>query len=207
MKRYLLGFLLLFSLSLSFSQERDTIPKQSNPILYSELIMGYAVGNGKGFTIGGTANYQIKNDLFTLRYLHQTVIGVDTAVLGFTVLPLLTNELKIHEVSILYGKRYIKNGHSFSFSGGLSTNYDVYEIKNNTIKTKTSSQFIGFPFELNIKWFKNEKKRFRAYYGLIPIGKSTSFGRSFGFKLYGNIGRLSYVGLGINYGFGWHKKY
>jgi len=60
---------------------------------------------------------------------------------------------------------------------------------------------------VNVKWFKKEKKRFRAYYGLIPIGKPTSFGRSFGFKLYGNIGKLSYVGIGINYGFGWHKRY
>ena len=59
-----------------------------------------------------------------------------------------------------------------------------------------------------VKWFKAEKSRFRAYYGLIPIGKrKISFGRSVGFKLTANIAKNNYVGLTFTYGFGWHKKY
>jgi hypothetical protein len=62
------------------------------------------------------------------------------------------------------------------------------------------------PIELNFKWFKSKKKRYRIY-GIIPVGEPTSFGRNFGFKLVGNISKNSFVGLGIVYGFGIHKKY
>lgn len=73
---------------------------------------------------------------------------------------------------------------------------------------EVSENSIGFPFEVNIKWFKNVKRRYRAYYWLIPLGhKKVAFGRSFGFKLVGNISKTNYFGLAFNFGLGTHKKY
>ena len=96
---------------------------------------------------------------------------------------------------------------SVSISTGISyveTNYyqeteDYYE--------KVHEDYFGVPFEVNIKWFKSKKSRFRAYYGLIPIGKKkVAFGRSVGFKMIGNVGQNNYVGLAFTYGFGFIKN-
>ncbi len=208
MKLILLGIIFLSNFLFCYSQqERDTIPGKTNPIIYSELFTGLAGGNGIGFIIGGELNHQLKNDLFTLKYGYQTFAKIGGTSFGFIGFPTFKETLKNHEIAVLYGKRYVKGGHSWSFSGGISKNYsDVNQIEND-MPTLESQQYFGFPFEINIKWFKKEKKRFRAYYGIIPIGKPTSFGRSVGFKLYGNIGKYSYLGIGLNYGFGWHKSY
>jgi hypothetical protein len=58
-----------------------------------------------------------------------------------------------------------------------------------------------------MSFFKTKKERFRIFYGLIPVGEPTSFGRAFGFRLYANIAKNSYVGLGLTFGLGWHKIY
>ncbi|WP_047549706.1 hypothetical protein [Psychroserpens sp. Hel_I_66] len=208
MKILLVAIIFLSSISFCHSQkEQDSIPNKTNPIIYSELYFGLAGGKGIGLVVGGELNYQNKNDLFTVRYGYQTFATFGGTSLGFIGIPSIETTLNNHEIGLLYGQRYVKDGHSFSFSGGISTNYSIGEQRNNEELLKQSQQYLGFPFEINIKWFKKAKKRFRAYYGLIPIGKPTSFGRSFGFKLYGNISKYSYAGIGINYGFGWHKKY
>ncbi|WP_037348822.1 hypothetical protein [Sediminibacter sp. Hel_I_10] len=208
MKLILLGIILLSNILYCYSQqEKDTIYSKTNPIVYSELFMGFAGGNGIGVVIGGELNYQIKKDLFTVKYGYQSLAELTGTAVGFIGFPAFEKTIDNHEISLLYGQRYIKDGHSFSFSGGISTNYADVKQPNNTMTTEESIQYFGFPFEANIKWFKKKKRRFRAYYGLIPIGKPSSFGRSFGFKLVGNIGKFTYVGMGINYGFGWHKKY
>ena len=208
MKLILLGIIYLSNLSFCYSQkERDTIPTETNPIIYAELFTGLAGGKGIGFIFGGELNYQDNNDLFTLKYGYQSFANFGAASFGFIGFPTIKPTLKNHEIAILYGQRFIKNGHSWSFSGGISTNYSNVNQIDNDMPTIESRQYFGFPFEVNIKWFKNTKKRFRAYYGIIPIGKPTAFGRSVGFKLYANIGKYSYAGIGINYGFGWHKKY
>ena len=129
------------------------------------------------------------------------------ALLSLTGIPFLVENLNSNEISLLYGKRFIKDGHSWSFSGGVSANYALYKRRVDGVNQRASEAFVGFPLEINIKWFKKKKKRFRAWYGIVPIGKPTAFGRSLGFKLYGNLGKLSYIGIGLNYGFGWHKKY
>ncbi|WP_452219697.1 hypothetical protein [Lacinutrix salivirga] len=191
-----------------FAQDQSKVDEiEDNPILFTEILVGYAGGNTSGFSLGGELNYQQNNNLYSIRYINQTALDYEVALIGFVAIPFLESNLKVNEVSILLGKRYIKDGHSFSFSGGLSANNVLFKERINGVEVKKNKQFIGFPLEVNIKWFKKKKKRFRAYYGLIPVGKPSSFGRSFGFKLYGNVGKLSYVGLGINYGFGWHKKY
>ncbi|WP_452219027.1 hypothetical protein [Lacinutrix undariae] len=123
------------------------------------------------------------------------------------VIPTFQSKINVDEFSLLYGKRFIKDTYSFSASVGVSLNELVYNSLDNNMNTSTKEQYIGFPFEVNIRLFKRKKERIRVLYGLIPIGKPTSFGRSIGLKLYGNIGRVNYVGLGVNTSLGWHKKY
>lgn len=208
MKRNLSLLVVYFYVSMIYSQtKQDSASVKQNPIVFSELILGLASGSASGFTIGGTLNYQNKKNVYTFRYIEQTDNDIELAVLGFVAFPFITTKSTVHEFSILYGRRFVNDGESFSFSLGISNNTINFRGQSDDGLSVVKDNFFGVPFEVNIKWFKKDKKRFRAYYGIIPIGKPTSFGRSVGFKLYGNIGKISYVGLGINYGFGWHKKY
>lgn len=112
-----------------------------------------------------------------------------------------------YEYGFLYGKRWTYGNYSLSGSVGIS-HFNRFYYENIQDEEKLHETYFGVPFEFNLKFFKARKQRFRAYYGLIPIGKKkVSFGRSVGFKLTGNIAKHSNLGIGINYGFGWHKKY
>ncbi|SEP79895.1 hypothetical protein SAMN05421824_0347 [Hyunsoonleella jejuensis] len=202
---YLFTFFCFFK---CFSQQQTDSTKQDvNPISYIEGMFGYAGGSSHGVTLGAQINFQKDKSLYTFRYHNQTRVNYDTAVIGFVAIPYFYSDLKIDEYAFLFGRRFIDKNKSYSFSLGLSSNSQSLKSTLNDEINWTTSNYIGVPFELNIKWFKRKKKRFRAYYGLIPIGKETSFGRSFGFKLYGNIGSISYIGLGITFGYGWHKIY
>ena len=183
----------------------DSTNQKTNPILYFEGIVGYAGGNLSGFTLGGELNFQHKNDLFTVRIQNHS--DADTKFLAFFPFNLLFSKVNIDEYSLLYGKRFVDNNKSYSISAGLSNNIKHERINENNEHYWTNERYIGFPFELNIKWFKEKKERFRVLYGTIPVGKETSFGRSIGFKLYGNVAKTSYIGIALNIGLGWHKKY
>lgn len=198
--------LLLFFVINAFGQEitsTDSI-KKSNPIIFTEFLFGGSGGSSKGFTFGGELNYQEKDNLFTYRYFNLS----NSKTNWFFIIPFFENIETVTENAFLYGKRYVYSNYSLSYSAGISLlNKDYYSIgsSNNIIDNQKS---VGFPFEVNIKWYKPEKSRFRAYYGLIPIGKKkVSFGRSFGFKFYGDISKNTFIGLGITYGLGWHKNY
>ena len=92
---------------------------------------------------------------------------------------------------------------SYSFSGGFS-----YTNFTNTPKIDPvfENSFIGFPFEINVKWFKAEKEKLKLF-AIIPIGKPTGFSSSMGVKLFGNISKKSYVGIGLTFGLGYYKNY
>jgi hypothetical protein len=185
------------------------MPKKPNQIIFFEYYLGLGGGNTSGWSYGLTLNYQVKKDLFTFRLGGFTGFENRVQALGPTVgLPVFDIRERIVDYSVLYGKRWIGEGTSFSVSGGVSsTNWKHYEPVNDVYE-KYSENTIGFPFELNVKWFKKVKRRFRAYYGLVPIGKGkVAFGRSYGFKLVGNISKADYIGFAFNVGFGCHKKY
>lgn len=216
MMKYLYLFLLFpFFISAQQTKTDSVTVEKTNPIIFSEFFMGLGSGNSFGGYLGGNLNYQHKKNLFTLRYTGFGAIEY-TKVKGgnishLLILPAYINIEQINEYALLYGNRYINNGFSFSWSAGLGL---VHHKERNYIESLNqysnweSSTNIGIPLELNVKWFKSEKKRFRAYYGIIPIGKKkVAFGRSFGFKFIGNISKNSYFGLGISYGFGTHKDY
>ncbi|SDS56152.1 hypothetical protein SAMN05216503_3454 [Polaribacter sp. KT25b] len=195
-----IAFFLLI-ISSTFAQEkRDFIKVQENPIVFSDFILGYSNSGKSAVTAGFNINYQKNNNLFTFRTLQ--TISVDK-IDWFLFVPISTVSNTTTEFAVLYGKRYIEDGISYHFSGGIS--YNINEDVNGNLKTRDN--FAGFPLEIGMSFFKSKKERFRVFYGLIPVGKPTSFGRSIGFKLYANIAEKSYVGLGLTFGLGWHKIY
>ena len=203
LRKILFTLILVTNLNM-YSQEKN------EPIIFGEFIFGGAGEiNGKGgFLIGGELNYQLKNHLLSARYVEQIQLESDAVFLSpFTPIPIIREKINHQEIALLYGKRWIYDGSSLSISGGLSINiYSNRITDENNEQIKIKDDYIGFPLEVNLKWFKSRKKRYRVY-GIIPVGKPTSFGRNFGFKLIGNISKNSFVGLGIVYGFGIHKKY
>jgi hypothetical protein len=181
-------------------QNPDSINVKKNPIVFGDFLVGYSNTGKTSVTVGVNVNYQSKNNLYTFRTSQTTSID---KIDWFLFIPISVVSNTTTEYAALYGKRYIEDGMSYHFSGGIS--YNINEDVNGDIKTRET--FAGFPLEIGMSFFKTNKERFRVLYGLIPVGKPTSFGRSFGFKLYANIAKRSYVGLGLTFGLGWHKIY
>jgi hypothetical protein len=181
-------------------QNPDSINVKKNPIVFGDFLVGYSNTGKTSVTVGVNVNYQSKNNLYTFRTSQTTSID---KIDWFLFIPISVVSNTTTEYAALYGKRYIEDGMSYHFSGGIS--YNINEDVNGDIKKRET--FAGFPLEIGMSFFKTNKERFRVLYGLIPVGKPTSFGRSFGFKLYANIAKRSYVGLGLTFGLGWHKIY
>ncbi|MCG1035166.1 hypothetical protein [Polaribacter sargassicola] len=202
MKRNILIFTLLFLLfSSALAQtEKDSIINKTNPILFADISLGYANGALKGVMTGASINYEKNKNLFTFRIT--SVIDL-RKVKFFLFFPVFGTIKSIDEFSFLYGRRFVNDDFSYHFSVGISHN--TYKLKIDS--EETIDYFVGFPLEIGFSWFKPKKEKFRVLYGLIPVGKPTSFGRSFGVKLYANVAEKTYIGIGLNFGIGWHKKY
>lgn len=207
--------LILILLLLSFGNNycnnlisNDSI-KSGNPILFAEMVIGFSNGSIKGLSGIASINYQYKNNFFTFRGLE---IIDDKKVGSFLFIPFLVQEEKINEYALLYGKRFIYGNHSLSYSLGVAyidREYlldDLSTVSNYNNLNYAKESFVGLPFELNVKWFNSKKERYRIY-ELIPVGSPVGFANSIGFKFYGAIAKQSYIGIGISFGLGWHKKY
>lgn len=199
----------LLSVTLLISSFHFTATSQNvkpNLILFADVLSGHSVGNTGGFSNGAGLNYQKNRNLFTLRCL--ATVRLRCKILSpFFPLPIIDQKTDLEEYSVLYGWRFIDEGTAYSFSLGFSYNlFTELSTDNNNQKNIKLSKYKGVPFEANIKWFKKEKRRFRIY-GLLPVGKPTALGGSLGFKIFGNLSKHSYAGLGITYGLGCHKKY
>ena len=193
-------FLLLSFLSVNGQKKQDSISTQETPLAFGNFSFGYTNGSVKGYSFGLNVNYQEKNNLFTFKTLTTVDIQEVNWLLFF---PIFVKSSITNEYSLLYGKRYIKGGFSYHFSGGVS--YNFTEIINNGVETNDS--YIGLPLEIGLRFFKSKKKRFGVLFGLIPVGKPTAFGRSIGLKLYANVSKKSYFGFGLTFGLGFHKVY
>ncbi len=216
MKFWFVYGLLIISCNFTYAQEKivnDSVSK-TNPIIFFEAYAGIgSVQNDFGWVIGGNLNYQFyKTNLVTGRLNFIGGSSSTNLILASTGLYPLLRDGEIREEqfegALLYGKRWINKGVSFSVSGGVSYVYRQYPKEESNYWVKETQQYLGLPIELNVKFFKKEKKPFRAYYGIIPTGKrKVSFGRAVGFKIIGNFGKSDYIAFGITYGLGWHKKY
>jgi len=197
------GFIFLFSLSL-FGQ--DSL-KKTNPIIFGDIGFGIPVSGIDGIQFNSSLNYQYKKSLFTLRIVAVQSFTVAAAELTpITFFPYFKDAGHLTEESILYGWRFAQDGHSYSISAGISDNDRVIVYYTNKIKHQLEYRYAGLPFEMNVLWFKARKQKYHLYY-LIPVGKPTAFGHSFGFKLSGNISQHSYMSLGMVFGLGLHKEY
>lgn len=178
--------------------------EKTNPIIFTEFMLGYAGGSSQGLASGINLNYQKGNHLLTLRY--HNVIEFKTDF--FLYFPIASHTIEqVDDIGLLYGRRKIQDNFSYSYSAGIALVKKrelISEENNNFVYEK--DQAVGLPFEFSIKWFNRDKERYRIYY-LIPVGKPTSFSRSIGFKFFGNVSKTTYMGLGLTYGFGWHKNY
>ena len=203
MKTWILFCLLLLCNVVGFSQ--DSL--KTNPVIFMEGYIGRSVLAARGWNIGLSLNYQFKRNLITLRtttIADRRYIGMERKSDFFLSLPDLQNAYD--DYAILYGSRFVKEGHSLSASFGLSYNQWTHFERIRGKTQKFDSSYIGIPYEFTIKWFKKDKERYRIY-GLIPVGKPTALGHSYGLKLYGNISKNSFVALGVSSSIGYHKKY
>jgi hypothetical protein len=183
-------------------EKQDSLNLKQNPIAFADINLGYAIGSAKGFSAGVSFYYQKEKQLFTFRILQN--VNIEKVDLLFGIFPTNIDSKTLNEYSFLYGKRFIDTDRSYHFSAGISYNTFKYIKKDIVLNDKV---FIGFPIEMGMHFFNAKKEKFRVLYGLIPLGKPTSFARSYGFKLYANIAKKSYIGLGISIGLGWHKIY
>ena len=203
LKKKFLLIILLCSLNIH-SQEKE---EAHLPVVFGELILGGAgkiQGNG-GLLYGAELNYQHEKDLFSIRYTEHSQLVADAHIIIF---PVWRAKHVNKEIGFLYGRRWVNGGMSFSISGGVSVTTYLSNLRDNNDEIQTfSERYPGFPFEVNVKLFKSKKTRYRIFYGLIPVGKPTAFGRNFGLKLVGNISKNSFIGLGFVFGLGIHKQY
>jgi len=179
-------------------QQNDSISKTSNLILFAEANFGYSYFSKDALYSGLSLNFQKRNDLLTFRFSrndHIQEIG------WIIVTPISQQRERYSEHSLLYGKRYIKDGRAFHFSGGIS--YNTLEKRGENLVSKTS--FFGFPIGVGVHWFPSEAERFRLF-GAIPVGKPTRFAGSTGIKLNANIAKTSYIGVAFTFGLGFHKN-
>lgn len=199
-----IALMILWSLA-TYSQEQ-----QHTPILFAEFLFGAAgeINGDGGFLLGAELNYQYKKHLFSIRYIEHIQLETDAVFLSpVTPFPIIREKNNHKDIGLLYGKRWIYSGSSLSISAGVSLNRYTSRITDeNDEQYKIKSHYIGLPLEINFKWFKSKKRKYRIY-GIIPVGKPTAFGRSFGFKLAGNISKNSFIGLSLVYGLGIHKAY
>ncbi len=207
MKKLFLILILLLSIS-GHSQQKKAGNK--NPILFLEFMLGSArefKPKSGGLLTGFTFKNEVKGNLYAIRFLKRSKLrlGVASALIP---VPYVKRKKTFKEIGLLYGRKWNFYDGSISISGGVSFNryIDKMYLKKNQTTTHTSNN-IGLPLEVNLKFFKGRKKRFRAFFGLIPMGKPTNFGRSIGVKLVANISKYNFIGLAVTYGFGNHKRY
>ncbi len=192
----------MFFSSIKAQEKQDSLKVKTNTIVFIDLNVRYSFGVTNGLSGGLSLNYQVKKNLLKFRFFETSRIENVDVIFG--IIPTNIDQKLTREYSLLYGKRFIKNDLAYHFAGGIS--YSNYKKTKQDVVV-TEYNFVGFPLEFGIHWFHSKKERYRVLFGLIPVGKPTSFGRAQGLKLYVNLAKRSYIGLGITIGLGWHKKY
>lgn len=113
---------------------------------------------------------------------------------------------EVNDYGILYGQRFIFGGKSLSVSAGASLYRRNIEMQLHGVTNHNRATYLGFPFEVDFKVFKKTKVPYHIY-GIIPVGKPTAIGNSFGVKVIGSISHTGFIGVGLTFGLGMHKEY
>jgi hypothetical protein len=193
---------LIFALLTAFSVLYGTAQEIPNRIMFGEFLVGATTNDGLAF--GANLNYQTGLHLFTARFMtHRNFYNNLIAEHDHENLDVRSAQ---DEWALLYGPRFTFERFSASLSAGISAS--SVSIVSSDVQSNLDyhHRYIGIPYELNLKYFKKSKSRYRIY-GLVPVGKPTTFGRSIGMKLFGNFSREHYFGIGFTLGVGVHKIY
>jgi len=199
-KKLLKTFLIVLLTNVAFGQEaEDSQSKENtNPIIFFEGFGGPSVVKNLGVSGGVELNFQTERSLFTFRYINSA--GYQRKSDGPVIIfPAMYKSEDNVELALMYGRRWVKYHHSYSISAGISRNNIELEKRDlDENRTVSSVGFYGFPFEANYKRFYAKKRSNLIYNVLIP---------SVGFKIFGDIGRYTFVGVGVSVGFGLCKHY
>jgi hypothetical protein len=143
--------ILLITCLLSFHEAlySQTQEKQ-NPVIFLEETLGGTFGDAGGIAVGIGLNYQVKRNLFTVRYTGTAKFNIDI-ISPLVPLPYPSLNSSLDEVGLLYGQRFINNGHAYSISLGVSYNHFRIYDKSTSARYDVNSEYIGLPFEANIK--------------------------------------------------------
>ena len=203
MKQFYICFCFsIFSISTIFSQDTLTnndLPKKTDnsSIGCIELFAGGAFGYVDGFAAGGSINGLYSNVLFTFAYVMDNKQGgleyVDNSS------PIAINYYKHYRIDnfpIMVGFYRPFRGASLSASAGLSlliyseyVDVNTFSIFNSNAAEMYSNTHLGFPYEFNLKLFSKDENALVGY----------------GLKLFGNLGKYNYTGLGLVLSLGNYK--
>ncbi|MBA4275176.1 hypothetical protein [Flavobacterium sp.] len=198
---YFCFYFLLFSISTIFSQDtltKDNIPMdaKNSSIGYVELFTGGAFGYVDGFAAGGSINALYSNVLFTFGYTMDNEQGgleyVENGIIPINYY----KHYRIDNFPLMVGFYHPFRGASLSASAGLSlllyseyVDVNTFSVFNSNATEIYSDTNLGFPFEFNLKLFSKDKNALVGY----------------GLKLFGNLGKYNYTGLGLVLSLGNYK--
>jgi hypothetical protein len=127
-----LFFIVLF---MNTSVGQDSL--KTDPIIYGDIGFGSsAIKTTSGIQLNTSLNYQYQQSLVTIRFAAAQFFNTETAQLSpFTFFSIFRDDGNLTEWSLLYGRRMISGGVSFSISAGAPYNdltlIEYPMIKNN----------------------------------------------------------------------------
>ena len=198
---YFCFYFLLFSINTIFSQDtltKDNIPMdaKNSSIGYVELFAGGAFGYVDGFAAGGSINALYSNVLFTFGYTMDNEQGgleyVENGIIPINYY----KHYRIDNFPLMVGFYHPFRGASLSASAGLSlllyseyVDVNTFSVFNSNATEIYSDTNLGFPYEFNLKLFSKDDNALVGY----------------GLKLFGNLGKYNYTGLGLVLSLGSYK--
>lgn len=191
----------IFSISTIFSQDTSTnssilINAEESSIGYIELFVGGAYGYVDGFAAGLSINGLYSNMLFTLGYIMDNKQGGLEYVEEGLIPKNYYQHYRIDNFPLMIGFYRPYSSFSLSASAGLSLllyseyiDLNTFSIFNSNATVIHSDTNLGFPYEFNLKLFSKDEN--------AVVG--------FGLKLFGNVGKYNYTGLGLVFSLGNYK--
>jgi len=189
----------IFSISSVFSQDEYTnnMPKNNANSGYVELFAGGAFGYVDGFAGGGSINALYSNVLFTFGYIMDNEQGGLEYVDNSSSISInYYKHYRIDNFPLMVGFYRPFRGASLSASAGLSllmyseyVDVNTFSIFNSNPTEMYSNTNLGFPYEFNLKLFSKDENALVGY----------------GLKLFGNLGKYNYTGLGLVLSLGNYK--
>lgn len=188
----------LFISTMVFSQQEKDFQKKFHTIISAEVFTGLTGGTFGASPVGYEFTFQKDKHIIQYRHTarwkfarHYYYKSHDTYPYEAYYTSDVITQAHIRDYALLYGKRlYMDSNKFFNFLGGVSYNHHKEKSRYWLLGYDSIDDYIGFPFELSIKWFSKERLGYGA-----------------GLKVFGNIAKSYYIGVGFNFGLAWHEKH